>query len=101
MPRKYTKESITDTGWSEWLTPENPDEYRIACCDCGLVHIFQLRAIVKVRDDEGAFTIHDLEAGELPPNEEIGIALRAKRDNRATGQIRRRKRENGERLNYD
>ncbi len=49
----------------EWVIPE--EGYRVACCDCGLVHKID-------------FAI-----------EEGQIKFRAFRDNRATGQMRRHK----------
>jgi len=100
MPKSYKKESITETGWSDWLSPEDLTDYKIACCDCGLVHVFQLRPIIKILDGK-IFQMHELIADNLKPNEKVSVGLRAKRDNRATGQIRRRKRENGECLNYE
>ena len=68
MPRKrrivYEQHYAGPTGWSEWIYP-HPQRYRLACCDCGLVHRMQYR----VKDGV--------------------IEYRCRRDNRATGQIRR------------
>ena len=64
MSRRYNVEVEGDDGWTDWIRPL-PD-YRLACCDCGLVHRFELRV-----DANGN------------PN------FRASRDNRATGQRRR------------
>jgi hypothetical protein len=100
MPRSYKKESITETGWSDWLSPSDLQDYKIACCDCGLVHTFQLRPIVKVVEGK-TFTMHELVSDGLEEGQTVSVAIRAKRDNRATGQLRRRKRQNGERLNYE
>ena len=101
MSKRYKKEFTTETGWSDWLSPEDLTDYKISCCDCGLVHVFQLRPIIKVVEGK-AFTMHELVIeGELDPNEKVSVALRAKRDNRATGQLRRRKRRDGEKLNYE
>ena len=49
----------------EWVRP-NMDGYKMACCDCGLVHILQFR-------------VEDLDT----------IEFRAFRNNRSTGQMRR------------
>lgn len=49
----------------KWIYPRRKG-YRVKCCDCGLVHVFDFRLV------EGKY-----------------IEFRAFRDNRATGQIRR------------
>lgn len=39
--------------WSRWIHPI-PDNYLMACCDCGLVHEFQfrpLRIVKRIRKD--------------------------------------------------
>ena len=60
------------TGWSEWVTPWMDEfgvqHYRIACCDCGLVH-----RVAFYVDSTG----------------EVSVAFR--RDNRGTGQVRRQR----------
>jgi len=53
----------------EWIRPIRKG-YKMACCDCGLVHRFDFRIIGRVRKI---------------------IQFRVFRDNRATGQIRRHK----------
>ena len=60
MSRRYPQ--VSD---GEWVQP-NMREYKMACCDCGLIHRMQFR-IVKGKK----------------------VQLRAWRDNRATGQYRR------------
>jgi len=64
---KYRDENdgTDDEGWTRWILPE-PDLYKMACCDCGLVHNLQFR----VTDDGRA-------------------EFRVQRNNRATGQMRR------------
>lgn len=64
MNRKYPQEHERDDGWTDWLHPL--PGYRMACCDCGLVHEMEFRI-----DDLGR------------------VNFRAKRHNRATGQVRR------------
>lgn len=60
-------------GWSDWIRPL--PGYRMACCDCGLVHDLELRV-----DDAGN------------PN------FRARRNTRSTGQLRRQMVRRGEGL---
>jgi len=57
---------IRDDGWCDWIHPL--PGYKMACCDCGLVHNMQFRI-----DDKGQ------------------INFRAQRNNRATAQMRRKK----------
>ena len=61
---KYEVGYEGNDGWTPWIIPL--PGYKIACCDCGLVHRFEFR----VKDD--------------------GIQIRAKRDNRATAAKRRK-----------
>lgn len=56
--------AVTDDGFTEWVQPVERG-YRMSCCDCGLVHVLDFR----VEDGRSQF--------------------RARRDNRATGQVRR------------
>lgn len=60
------------------------DKYKMSCCDCGLVHLMNFRALrVTKKMKKGWF-----EYEELDPKK-YRIVLWASRDNRATGQIRR------------
>jgi|KBSSwiStaDraftv2_1062776.scaffolds.fasta_scaffold1420451_2 hypothetical protein len=69
--KKYAQHVPDDTGWTEWIHPIRGDEepatgfYRLCCCQCGLVH--------------------DLDFREHP----AGFLFRARRNSRATGQVRR------------
>jgi hypothetical protein len=63
---KYRQEIETENGWTEWIQPIRRG-YKMACCDCGLVHVIDFR----------------MRKGQ--------IQFRARRDNRATGQRRRYK----------
>ncbi len=69
--RAFPTEHAGDDGWSDWIHPL--PGYRMACCDCGLVHRMEFDI-----DDEGR------------------VIFRAGRDTRGTGQLRRRLRERGE-----
>ncbi len=63
MPR-FKKIHANPDGWSEWEQPVRKG-YRMACCDCGLVHTMDFR----IRNGR--------------------IQFRARRNNRSTAQIRR------------
>lgn len=63
---KYPRMIEGEDGWCEWQHPE--EDYKMACCDCGLIHNmqFQLSADNK-------------------------LLFRASRNNRATAAMRRHK----------
>ena len=65
MARKqYQPEVENDDGWTEWIRPL--DGYKMACCDCDLVHNLQFDV-----DEEGR------------------VIFRASRNVRSTAQLRR------------
>lgn len=61
-------------GWSDWIYP-NMDGYRMACCDCGLVHNLQFKV---VKTDCGEWV-----------EESHAVGMRASRNSRSTAQVRR------------
>ena len=72
---KYDKLEVFDTGWCDWQTPihgRGKNNYRLACCDCGLVHEMQFRIF-------------------LGTNKKMNVMFRVKRNNRATAAKRRGK----------
>ena len=74
---------VNEDGYCDWETPIM-EKYRMACCDCGLVHNvdFQVLKIVKHNDD-GTW-----DAEEMDP-EDYRVGIRMQRNNRSTGQMRR------------
>ena len=79
-----------ETGWSDWLKPQMKG-YRMACCDCGLIHelefqIIRQKKLIKEYKDGN----HKFEYSEVS-NPKYHISLRARRHNRATAQHRRYK----------
>ena len=65
---KYRTEEAVNGLWSRWVQPVRRG-YKLACCDCGLVHDMDFR----VRKGRAQF--------------------RVKRNNRSTGQVRRHRTE--------
>lgn len=61
---RYRQETAVNGRWSRWVQPVRRG-YKMACCDCGLVHDVDFR--VKARR----------------------VQFRVARNNRATGQVRR------------
>lgn len=70
---RYETEIEGDDGWSRWIKPVMAG-YKLACCDCGLVHEIDFRVIEEV---------------------EPYVLFRARRNNRSTGQRRRHSKVSG------
>lgn len=70
--RKYPIEQEGPDGWSRWVATSPEGEYRLGCCDCGLIHELQFRV------------------------KEGRIEFRASRNQRSTGQLRRQMIRRGE-----
>lgn len=71
--RRYVVETADEHGWSLWVSPIHgigSRNYRLACCDCSLIHEVQFR--VKKRS-----------SGRLD------VVFRVRRNNRATAAKRR------------
>ncbi len=62
---KYTKPKV-----DEWIQPA-PKGYRMACCDCGLVHSLDFRVI------------------KYAGGKRTKVQFRARRNNRSTAMMRR------------
>lgn len=86
MP-KYFQEREDETGWSREILPIMRG-YKMACCDCGLVHNMQFDVfeITKFNKD-GSFK------GKIHKGKKWRVMLKAQRNNRATGQVRRHKKD--------
>ena len=80
----YKQHRAGDGGWSKWVSPKPGSPYKMACCDCGLVHELEFNA-VKVE----SVTPNGWWKGEDLPFP-FRVLFRARRNNRATAQIRRR-----------
>lgn len=68
-----------DNGWTIWIQPTTP-RYKLACCDCGLVHDVEIGIVREVGmgghlEDENNPSLH--------------VVYRARRNNRSTAQMRR------------
>ena len=78
--RDYTKIAANKNGWCDWQSPihgHGKRNYRLACCDCQLVHEMQFRIVKR-------------------PNGRNDVIFRVSRNNRATAALRRGKRHNAE-----
>ena len=67
MPRMPTEYENED-GWSDWIRPL--PNYRLACCDCGLVHKMDFQIVGRGKSAK--------------------VVFRARRNNRSTTMLRKR-----------
>ena len=83
---KFKTEIEEENGWCRWVPPLMQG-YRMACCDCGLVHDMEF-AVVKVlaMRKDGTW-----EHGKPLDPSRYRVLFRAKRNNRSTGRLRKRK----------
>lgn len=89
MP-KYTVILDDGTGWSPWIKPVM-EGYKMACCDCGLVHELDFGVVKQkklIKEHKDGRHVYEYEAVENPKYQ---VTLRARRHTRATAQHRRRK----------
>jgi hypothetical protein len=90
MPR-YTTPPAKDEngGYTDWIFPRRGNVYKLACCDCGLVHDLEF-AVVNA-EDIGGGRIRIWKAR----GKNLQVAFRAKRNERSTAQMRRHKNQKG------
>jgi hypothetical protein len=72
-------------GWSKWISPtlSMARPYHLSCCDCGLVHDLQFRVLKVTWRGKGGAWMGERKAG-------MKIHFRARRNKRATAQVRRK-----------
>uniref|UniRef100_A0A6M3LFE8 Uncharacterized protein n=1 Tax=viral metagenome TaxID=1070528 RepID=A0A6M3LFE8_9ZZZZ len=86
MP-KLKEEKEQEDGWTRWVPPLMIG-YKMACCDCGLVHNMEFKAVkITAKNDDDTWEYKELDI------DKFRIIMRAKRNNRSTGQTRRQKHE--------
>ena len=82
---KFLQETAGKGGWSRWVPPVMSG-YKMACCDCGLVHDMQFKAVrVTKREKDGSWRYRDLN------RKEFRVIFRAKINSRSTAAMRRKK----------
>lgn len=82
---KFAKVQETETGWSDWILPTPRRSYKMACCDCGLVHDMEFDAVEVSRKRGGWTTV----LAVLDPSRNW-LRFRARRNDRLTAQLRER-----------
>jgi hypothetical protein len=84
MP-KYPVEKEGKNGWSRWVPPVMRG-YKMACCDCGLVHNMQFKVVrVTKTMRDGSWTYAAVKGGK------VRVMFRAQRNTRSTAALRRKK----------
>ena len=84
MP-KFHIENETEGGWSRWVPPLHKG-YRMACCDCALVHNMEFKVVhVTKTMKDGSWLYEDVKGNKLR------VMFRAQRNKRSTSALRRKK----------
>ena len=81
---RFKTEVAERDGWTKWVAPKM-DGYKMACCDCGLVHDMEFK-VVRVRRE---FRDGQWEEGKELDSNKFRVMFRVKRNNRSTAAIRR------------
>lgn len=81
---KFKKIKALGDGWSDWELPVMKG-YRLGCCDCGLVHDMDFKVVWVSEGKDGNCVVLDRRTVGAVQR----VMLRARRNNRSTGQIRR------------
>lgn len=83
MGRKFRNEKAQADGWSRWVSPVMRG-YKMACCDCGLVHDMEFRALKKMKDEpNGTWAAKPLS------QDAYRVEFKARRNARSTAAVRR------------
>jgi hypothetical protein len=79
---RHQRPQINDDGWTDWIYP-HMDDYKLACCDCGLVHDMQLKVVRVKHLSNKTMLVKESRSSVL------AVSFRARRNVRATAQTRR------------
>ena len=77
-------EHETASGYSRWIRPIMRS-YMMSCCDCGLVHEMQFKAVKVVKRGKAGYW-----SGLLLPNRDYRVMFRARRAPRYTAKQRKK-----------
>ena len=71
---KFKQHTANKDGWCDWDTPVMKG-YRMACCDCDLVHEVEFRVLEVIKEHEdGSWSANDLD------DKKYRVKLRMKRE---------------------
>jgi len=82
---KFHVEQETEGGWSRWVPPEMK-AYKMACCDCALVHDMEFKVVKVTKTMKDGTWLYEEVKGKR-----YRVMFRARRNPRSTGQLRRHK----------
>lgn len=82
---KFKVETEMEDGWSRWVQPIMSG-YKMACCDCGLVHNMEFQVLEVLRKNKDG----TWKAVALDPVR-YRVEFRARRNGRSTALMRRSK----------
>ena len=86
---RYSQQDAGEDGWSVWFVPIMTG-YKLACCDCGLVHDVDLQVFRAHGMSDDGMT---WEAREPVKDPTYRVRWRFRRNNRSTAAIRRHTRD--------
>lgn len=86
---RYKQETAKKNGFTDWIFPKMTG-YKMACCDCGLVHDFKFKIVQKTKVYKKFKSGIDEFDIRKPAENNLIIGWKVRRNNRATGQIRRK-----------
>lgn len=81
---RYKRHEAGEGGWSEWVSPTPKRPYKMACCDCGLVHDLEFQAVEIVKTKRGGWWESE------PLKVVYRVLFRARRNERETSKLRAR-----------
>ena len=79
------KGDYTDVKANEWVFPKMK-KYRMACCDCGLVHTVDFKVYLAKPAKKGYFSYI---TGRPPKGMTLRVSMKANRDNVETERLRK------------
>lgn len=83
---RYQTERTEGNGWSRWVPPKMRG-YKMACCDCSLVHELEFRVVRVLKNfRDGSRLVRPVSARKYR------VEFRARRAERATAAMRGKKR---------
>jgi hypothetical protein len=81
---RYRREYEVENGWSRWVPPVMRG-YKMSCCDCGLVHDMNFRVVRVIKRKRNGIKVVE------PAGAGFEVIFKARRNRRATAQVRRHK----------
>jgi hypothetical protein len=81
---KFPKQYANEDGWCDWISPSPKRPYKMACCDCGLVHDLEFEAVEIIKQSRNGWW------QSKPMEVAYRVLFRARRNERDTKKLRAR-----------